>query len=77
MIEEKLINILEEIRPDIDFANGALLIDDGVLDSFDIVVLVGELNEAFGVNIGAAELYPDNFNSPNAIKNLIERLRQD
>ncbi len=69
--------ILEELRPDFDFESSILLIDGGVLDSFDIVMLVGELNDAFGVNIGAAELQAENFNSPSAIQTLIERLKHN
>jgi len=74
-MREKIFRILEDLRPDFDFNLPTLLIDDGVLDSFDIVILVGELNDAFGVNIGAAELQPENFNSPSAIQTLIERLQ--
>jgi acyl carrier protein len=76
-MKERLINILEEIRPDIDFSTNDLLIDDGVLDSFDIVVLVGELNDAFGIDIGAADLQPENFNTIDAILALIEGLKNN
>jgi len=76
-MKEKLINILEEIRPDIDFSTDKLLIDEGVLDSFDIVVLVGELNDAFRIEIGAADLQPENFNTIDAILTLIEGLKNN
>jgi acyl carrier protein len=76
-MENKIMQILEELRPDFDFESSILLIDGGVLDSFDIVMLVGELNDAFGVNIGAAELQAENFNSPSAIQTLIERLKHN
>ena len=76
-MENKIMQILEELRPDFDFESSILLIDGGFLDSFDIVMLFGELNDAFGVNIGAAELQAENFNSPSAIQTLIERLKHN
>ena len=72
---EKLLQILTELRPDIDFGKEDKLIDDGSLDSFDIITLVGELNESFGVDIGVEDLQPENFNSADAMLALISRLR--
>ena len=72
---EKLLQILTELRPDIDFDKEVQLIDDGTLDSFDIITLVGELNESFGVDIGVEDLQPENFNSADAMLALISRLR--
>lgn len=46
---EELMNILTNLRPDIDFSTADKLIDDEILDSFDIISLVGEVNEAFDV----------------------------
>ena len=48
---DELMEILEELRPDVDFASETALITDGILDSFDIVALVGELNDAFDIEI--------------------------
>ncbi|MDX9697157.1 MAG: phosphopantetheine-binding protein [Bacteroidales bacterium] len=72
---EKLLQILNEIQPDIDFAGHTKLIDDGVLDSFDIVTLVGELNYNYDVQIGVEDLLPENFNSVQAMMNLINQLK--
>ena len=72
--KEKLVQILTELRPDIDFEKEDQLIDDGTLDSFDIISLVGELNENFGVEIGVEDLQPENFNSADAMLALITRL---
>ena len=58
--------ILEELRPDVDFENETSLIDGGVLDSFDVVALVGELNDAFDIEI-----------KPNAIMALVEELQDE
>jgi len=71
---DKLMNILLEINPDIDFESEDALIDGGMLDSFDIVTLVAELDDAYGVQIPAEALTPENFNSAKAIFALIQRL---
>lgn len=71
---DKLISILSELHPDVDFTAATGLIDNGVLDSFDIVTLVAEIDDAFDVAITADELVPENFNSAQALFALIERL---
>lgn len=73
----ELMEILEELRPDVDFENETALITDGILDSFDIVALVGELNDAFDIEIKPNNLVPDNFNSAKAMWNLIEELQDE
>ena len=72
---EKLINILWEINPDIDFKTEDALIDGGMLDSFDIVTLVAEIDDVFGIEIPAEALIPENFNSAAAIFALIQQLQ--
>lgn len=72
---EELMEILEQLRPDVDFENETGLIDNGILDSFDIVSLVGELNEAFDIEIQPNDLIPENFNSAQAILELVEKLQ--
>lgn len=74
---EELMQILEELRPDVDFETEESLIDDGILDSFDIVALVGELNDAFDIEIKPNNLIPVNFNSAKAMMALIEQLRDE
>ncbi len=74
---EKVYEILTENWPDIDFEKEKALIDDGVLTSLDIVMLVGELNDAFDIEITAEELLPENFNSASAIEALVERLASE
>lgn len=71
---DKLLQILSEMRPDVDFASETALIDNGVLDSFDIISLVSELNDAFGISISPADLDPENFNSAANMWKLIESL---
>lgn len=72
---EELIRILEEVRPDLDFSAEKSLIDGGVLDSFDIITIVGELNDAFDIEINVADLLPENFNSAEAMWELVTKLK--
>ncbi|MDR2163997.1 MAG: acyl carrier protein [Clostridiales Family XIII bacterium] len=67
-----LIDILERIRPDVDFTAEQALIDDGILSSFDIINIVTDINLAFSVDISVADLTPDNFNSAESMMALIE-----
>lgn len=73
---DKLMAILSELNPDIDFEREDALIDGGMLDSFDIVTLVSEIDDGYGVQIPAEALLPENFNSAKAIFALIQRLRE-
>lgn len=72
---DKLMRILSELSSDIDFETEDALIDDGLLDSFDIVTLVAEIDDAFGIEIPAEALIPENFNSAKAIFALIQQLQ--
>lgn len=73
---EKLLEVLNNIRPDVDFENETALIDDGILDSFDVVSIISEIDDAFGVQIRITELDPENFNSLSAIWELIQNLKK-
>lgn len=72
---EKLLEILKNIRPDVDFENETSLIDDGILDSFDVVSIISELDDEFGVQVKINELDPENFNSVESIWNLVQKLQ--
>lgn len=74
---EKLMEILEGLHADVDFEGNETLIDDGVLDSFDIITLVAEIDSEFDVTIPAEEIIPDNFNSVKALYALIQRLSEE
>lgn len=73
---EKLMELLKGIRPDVDFENETSLIDDGILDSFDVVSIISEIDDMFGVQIRINELDPENFNSVESIWNLIQKLQR-
>ena len=72
---DQLMRILSELSSDIDFETEDALIDGGLLDSFDIVTLVAEIDDAFGIEIPAEALIPENFNSAKAIFALIQQLQ--
>ena len=74
---EALLNILTDLHPDVDFDTCTTLIDDKILDSFDIVTLVAEIDSEYDVAIPAEELVPENFNSAKALYALVERLMDE
>lgn len=72
---EQLLRILNETCPGVDFAKETSLIDDGILESLDIVTIVGEIMDEFGVELDVDDLLPENFNSAQAIMDLIDSRR--
>ena len=74
---EKLLEILSDLHPDIDFENEEHLIDNAILDSLDIVSLIAEISDNFEVTITARDIVPENFNSVKAMYELIERLENE
>lgn len=73
---EDLLRILNEIDDSIDWENEAALIDDRLLDSFGVISLVSELEDAFDIELEASEIVPENFNSVEAMWKMIERLQE-
>ena len=74
---ERLLELLKGIRPDVDFENEMALIDDGYLDSFDVVSIISEIDDVFGVQIRINELDPENFNSAESMWQLIAQLQAE
>ena len=72
-----LIEILEDINPDIDYSNYDHLVDDEILTSFELVQLVTQINDTFDISIPAEEIIPENFNSAQAIYDLIQRIEEE
>lgn len=72
-MKEKLVAMLKEIRPDVDFEKEKALIDSDILDSFDIISIVQAIDDNFGVAIDADDLEPSNFNSYEAMLELIKK----
>ena len=72
-MKDKVIEILKDNRPDIDDVENAELVEDGLLDSFDIVTLVSEFDKAFGISIDGADITQDNFNTVEAIVKMLKK----
>ena len=70
---EKIMEILKELRPDVDFTTQKELIDGGILSSFDIISLIEELSDAYDIDIETDDI-PENFNSAEGIYGLIQRV---
>lgn len=73
-MREKIRAILDELRPEFDFAKDVNFIEEGMLDSFDVVSLVSSLDETFGISINGMDILPDNFSS---IENIIALLKKN
>ena len=74
---DELLQILSDLHPDVDFETTDNLIDDMILDSFDIVTLISEISEAYDVTITAEHIIPENFNSAQALYELIQNLEDE
>ena len=74
---EKLIELLSEIKEDVDFETCTTLIDDGILDSFDILQIISTIDDEYDISIPAAEIIPANFNSAAALLEMIERRSEE
>ncbi|MCI8429211.1 MAG: acyl carrier protein [Lachnospiraceae bacterium] len=72
---EALMEVLSALKPEIDFEREKELIDEGLLESFDVITLIAEIEEQFGIEIPAEEIVPENFNSAEGIWNLCERIK--
>lgn len=73
MMKEKIIEILTEIRPEFDFNKPVNFMEEGMLDSFDVVSLVSSLDETYGISIEGTEIVPENFSSVDAISRLLSK----
>ena len=76
-MKEQIIKILEQVKGGINYATEEKLIDDKLLDSFDVISLISELSDTFDVEIGIDDMLPENFNSVNAICTLVEKLQEE
>ncbi len=74
---EELMEILTALHPDVDFETCDTLVDDKILDSFDIVTIISEVAEAFDVTISAQYILPEHFNSARALYDLIQKLEDE
>lgn len=72
-MKEKVLEILSNIRPEFDFTEDVNFIEEGMLDSFDIVTLVSDIDSTFGISIDGVDIVPENFSSVDSIINLLKK----
>ena len=71
---DDIIEILKDVEEDVDYENETALVDNRILDSFDILSIISALNDEFDVSIPAKDVIPENFTSAAAMRDLIQRL---
>ena len=74
---DTLLEILSGLHPDVDFQSCKTLVDDKILDSFDIMTIISEIADAFDVTISAEHIIPANFNSAEALYALVQKLEDE
>ena len=74
---ERLLELLSEVREDVDFANCKDLIDGKILNSFDIIQIISTLDDEYDISIPASEIVPDNFNSAERLLAMVNRLMDE
>lgn len=72
-MRQKVITILSSIRPEASFADSTDFLEDGLLDSFDMVSLVSALDEEFGISIDGVDIVPENFTNMDTIEALLRK----
>ncbi len=72
---DKLLEILSEVRPDVDFKNETKPIDNGILDSLNIMEIIAEISDEFDIELSPADIVPANFNSAESLWAMIQRLQ--
>ena len=73
-MKEEILKVLSNLRPEFDFTENVNFIEEGMLDSFDVISLVSELVKKFGIEISGEDVIPENFSSVEAIEALLKRL---
>ena len=76
-MKDKIKEVLENIRPEFDFADSNNFLEDGLLDSFDLITLVSSLDQTFGISIEGIEMTPENFQNISTIERLVRKYVRD
>ena len=74
---DEVIEVLQDIKDDVDYETCTTLIDDHIFDSFDILQLISALNDTFDISIPASEIVPENFNSAKALWEMVQKLQEE
>lgn len=72
-MREKILEILQDLRPELDFTESNDFIEDGYLDSFDMIVLVSQLDKNYGISILGEDIIPENFSNIENIINTVKK----
>ncbi len=72
---EKLLKLLESLKPGVDFKNSKNMIEEGLIDSFDMINIIANINEEFGIDFSVAEIVPENFETVETLYKTIERIK--
>ena len=72
-MKEKILEILAELRPEFDFTANVNFIEEGMLDSFDVINLVSDLDSTFGISIDGVDIVPENFSTVDSIVALLKK----
>jgi acyl carrier protein len=75
-MEDEIQRILAEVRPEVDFTASTNFVSDGLIDSYDMIEFITELERIFGVMIDGVEIVPENFANLTTIRLLVERSKQ-
>lgn len=73
----ELLEVLKRALPKVDWETNQLLVDDGIIDSMDVVSVISEITDAYDIEIPSEEMEPENFNSVKAIYEMIQRLKEE
>lgn len=73
---DEILDILRDIKDGVDYETCTTLIDDAIFDSFDIIQTINALNDAFDIQIPATEIVPENFNSAEGLKAMVDRISE-
>ena len=74
---DKVIEILESVKPGVDYKNEKSLVDNGILESFDIITIISKLNDEFDIELSVNEVIPENFNSAEALYKTVCKLEEE
>lgn len=74
---EELLEILKEVLPNVEWESDANLVDDGLLNSIDIITIISEITDEYDIKISTDEMRAENFNSVQAIYDMIQKLQED
>ncbi|MBO5371428.1 MAG: acyl carrier protein [Lachnospiraceae bacterium] len=74
---QELLEFLKDVLPNVDWETDQLLVDDGILDSMDIISVISEITDEYDVKISMDDMKPENFNSVQAMHDMITRLQEE